>query len=214
MGFDCNPERGLIFRITHISNVPWILKHEGMDCRNSHLQDPNFVRIGNAELIDKRANRPVPIGPGGMLNDYVPFYFTPFSIMMYQIHTGYGGIQRRENHEIVIFVSSVHRLVQQKVPFVFTNQHAYSVDTDFFDSVEHLDRIDWQLLKKKDFQRDLNDPGKTLRYQAETLVHRRVPLLAFFGIGCFNQAVKDELDEQLASTNAQIAVKVTPSWYY
>ncbi len=132
MSVNLNPEKALIFRIVHVANVPWILEHDGLYCRNSPEQDPNYVNIGNPELIGKRARRHVPIAPGGTLSDYVPFYFTPFSIMLFNIKTGYGGIARRESRDIVIFVSSVHRLRELGLPFVFTNQHAYAVNTDFF----------------------------------------------------------------------------------
>jgi len=77
-----NSEKALIFRIVHRLNVPWILEH-GMCCRNSGLQDPNYRTIGNPELIDKRQRRHVPIPPSGTLSDYVPFYFTPFTPMLY-----------------------------------------------------------------------------------------------------------------------------------
>ena len=79
-----NSERALIFRIAHIKNTPWILDH-GLHCRNSEECDPNFVEIGNPELIVKRIHRTVPISPGGLLSDYIPFYFTPYSPMLYNI---------------------------------------------------------------------------------------------------------------------------------
>lgn len=104
---DLNPEKALIFRITHRENVPWILQH-GLVCANGHPQDPGFVQIGNVELIGKRSHRPVPVPPGGTLADYVPFYFTPFSPMLYNILTG-RGVRQRPNEEIVILVSSLHR---------------------------------------------------------------------------------------------------------
>ncbi len=89
-----NPEKALIWRIVHRDNLSWILEN-GLYCGNGGLQAPGWVNIGNPELIDKRANHPVPLQPGGFLNDYVPFYFTPFSPMLRNIHTGWGGIQRR-----------------------------------------------------------------------------------------------------------------------
>ena len=73
-----------------------------MYCRNSASQDKNYVNIGSASLIDKRSQRTVPIPPGGTLSDYVPFYFPPFSIMMLNIKTGYGGITKRDNR-ILLF---------------------------------------------------------------------------------------------------------------
>jgi hypothetical protein len=103
-----NADKGLIFRIVHSANIPWILEHGEVRCKNSAEQDPDYVNIGSESLIAKRASRSVPIPPGGTLSDYVPFYFTPLSPMMYNIRTGYGGIMRRENREIVVLVSSVY----------------------------------------------------------------------------------------------------------
>lgn len=81
------PADGFIFRITHIDNVRWILRN-GVQCKNSLISDPNFVGIGNEELIQRRTYRAVPMAPGGTLSDYVPFYFTPFSPMLYNIKPG------------------------------------------------------------------------------------------------------------------------------
>jgi len=211
---DLNPERALIFRIVHIANVPWILDQGGMHCPSSANQDANYVNIGNTSLIDKRRRRYVPIPPGGTLSDYVPFYFTPFSIMMYNIQTGYGEITRRDNKDIVMFVSSVHRLKELLVPFVFTNQHAYAVDTEFYNDLQHLDQIDWPLLQCRDFKTDDNDPGKQLRYQAEALIHRHVPLNALLGIACVNDVVQGTLNSLLQQRGIELAVRATPTWYF
>lgn len=119
-----NPEKALIWRIIHRDNLPWVLQH-GLHSGNSAHRAPNWVSIGNAELIDKRARHPVPMPPGGLLNDYVPFYFTPFSVMMRNIRSGRGGVQQRQNDEIVILVSSLHHLAKQGLPFLFTDMHAY-----------------------------------------------------------------------------------------
>lgn len=110
MSNNLNPDKALIFRIVHVDNIEWILDAGGIDCRNSLEPNPDYINIGSPELIDRRARHTVPVGQQGALSDYVPFYFTPFSMMMYNIHTGYGGIRKRMNSEIVIFVSSIHRL--------------------------------------------------------------------------------------------------------
>lgn len=106
MAISLNPDKALIFRITHIANVPWILRN-GLYCKSAEITDPNFVQIGNSELITKRATRGVPIPPSGSLSDYIPFYFTPFSMMMYNIVTGFGGIHQFPNRDIIILVSSL-----------------------------------------------------------------------------------------------------------
>lgn len=111
-----NPEKALIWRIVHRDNLPWILDN-GLHCGNGHARSPNWIGIGSQELIDKRSKHPVPLPPGGYLNDYVPFYFTPFSVMMKNIHSGRGGVQRRSNDEIVIGVQHApHRPTGPALP--------------------------------------------------------------------------------------------------
>ncbi len=95
-----SPTKALIFRIIHRDNLPWILDN-GLHARTGKISDPNYRNIGNPDLIDKRSRRVVHVGPGGTLSDYVPFYFTPFSIMIYNIKTGYGGIPPVANEDIV-----------------------------------------------------------------------------------------------------------------
>src|SRR5580658_8680696 len=119
-----NPDEALIFRITHRNNLPWILDN-GLHSPSSGRLDPNFRKIGDLDLINKRARHPVPAGPKGTLGEYIPFYFTPFSIMMYKINTGHGGIQQVPNEDLVILVSSLSELAVHNVPFVFTDRHAY-----------------------------------------------------------------------------------------
>lgn len=89
-----NREKALIFRIVHRDNVAAVLA-DGCQCRSSAKCGPGYVEIGNPELIAKRMSREVPCGPGGTLSDYVPFYFTPFSPMLYNIKTGFNGITKR-----------------------------------------------------------------------------------------------------------------------
>ena len=87
-----NPEKARIFRIIHRANLPWVLDH-GLHCGSSPVRAQQWVSIGNQELISTRARWPVNAAPGGLLNDYVPFYFTPFSVMMRNITT---GLERRD----------------------------------------------------------------------------------------------------------------------
>jgi hypothetical protein len=208
-----NAEEARIFRITHIDNVPWILRH-GLHCKSSGVQDPNFIQIGSPELIRKRASRAVPIKPKGLLSDYVPFYFTPWSIMMYNIKTGYNGITHRPNHEIAIMVSSVHKLAELGVPFVFTNAHAYMLEADYFDDVRKLEQIDWELLRSRNFKNDPDKPEKQARYQAEALVYKHVPIEALLGIACYDESSKAKLESETRKCDISVNIKTVPDWYF
>lgn len=208
-----NAEKALIFRIVHRDNLPWIL-HHGLHCRNAGVCNPAFTGIGNPDLIDRRTRREVGIAPFGNLSDYVPFYFTPHSPMLYNIHTGYHGIPQRSNEEILIFVTSLHRLREVGRPFVFTDRHAYLQQAEFFGDLARLDRVDWPLLNSRNFKRDPDDPDKFARYEAEALVHRHVPLDALLGMACYNGRTKERIDRLLAEHKTDLNVRILPNWYF
>ena len=85
---ELSAERALIFRITHVDNLDWILRH-GLRCRSDTLADPKFVDIGRHEIINRRVTKAVGAPPGGTLSNYVPFYFTPRTPMLLNIKTGW-----------------------------------------------------------------------------------------------------------------------------
>ena len=209
-----NADKALIWRICHRDNIPWLLDH-GMHCRNSGTHDPHFVNIGNVELINKRTHRVVPIAPGGTLSDYVPFYFTPFSPMMYNIKTGYGGIRRRDNEEIIILVSSLHKIAAAGLQFVSTDRHAYPQLAQYYNDLAALSSaIDWDLLQRRDFQRDPDDPVKVERYQAEALIRGAVPTSALIAIICYNEHVKASIDGEMAARGLTLEVLPRTQWYF
>ena len=205
-------EKAWIFRITHRENVPWILEN-GMHCRNGRF-NAQYKNIGNVDLIDKRSRRLVKMLPGGTLNDYVPFYFTPYSIMMFNIKTGYSGVTRVPNDDIVIFVSSLPHLQSQGVRFLFTNQHAYPIMAKYFSDLEQLGEIDWATIKERDFRHDPDDPGRKERYQAEALVWKHVPLESFLGVCCHSDAIQQEIESEIAQRHVALKVAVQPNWYF
>jgi hypothetical protein len=207
-----NPEKALIWRIVHRDNLPWILDN-GLHCANSDVQAPQYVNIGNVDLIDKRRTRRVLIPPEGVLADYVPFYFTPFSVMMKNIHSGWS-VQQRSNDEIVILVSSLYRVEQLGLPFVFTNAHAYPDWTDYYSDLANLGEIDWSILQRRDFKRDPDDPRKMERYQAEALIHHYLPITGLLGIMCYNDAMKERIEQDVAARGLSLSVHARPGWYF
>ena len=213
MVLSLNADKALIFRVTHINNVPWILGN-GLHCKNSKNNDPNFEQIGDPDLIDKRATRNVPIPPGGTLSDYISFYFTPFSMMMYNIHTGHRGIRQFPNSEIVIMVSSLRDLADLNVTAVYTDRHAYLSSTQFYSSLGNLGNIDWEILQRRDFSRDLDDPEKTERYQAEALVHRHLAVEQLKEIVCYGANERRILQEHVRKFRKEVKIRVCPSWYF
>jgi len=208
-----NPAKALVFRIIHRDNLSWILDN-GLYARNGGQFDSNHRNIGNVELIDKRSRRAVEVGPGGTLSDYVPFYFTPFSIMMYNITTGFGGIPRVPNNEILILVSSLYDVARLDIPFLFTDRHAYTAMARYFTDLNQLDQVDWPLLASRNFQHDPDDPGKKERYQAEALIWHHLPLEALLGICSYATEVQQWVQAEIDRRGLKLKSIMERSWYF
>lgn len=207
-----NPEKALIFRITHRDNVSWILRH-GLVCANGQPQDPNFVSLGNADLIGKRTHRTVPLPPGGTLADYVPFYFTPFSPMLYNICTG-RGVPQRPNEAIVILVSSLRRVAELGLNYLFTDRHAYLNAAQYDNDLDNLGRLDWTRLQRRQFARDAEHPEWFDRYQAEALVHERLPREALLGVVGYADLVVDAIKAERDAQGLDLKVICKSDWYF
>jgi hypothetical protein len=205
-------DNALIFRITHRDNLSWILDN-GLHCRNSEKQDPNFVNVGLVELIDKRKTWAVPVLPNGTLSDYVPFYFTPRSMMAYNIHTG-RSVQQRDNDQIIILVTSLPRLKEASVSFVMTDRHACATLANYYNTMDGLQKIDWKILRNSDFSRDNDDPDKTNRYMAEALIHKYTSIDALLYVACCDEKQKSWATDLISKRKLNLEVHTKRGWYF
>jgi hypothetical protein len=214
MPLDLSADKGLLFRITHVNNLPWLLAN-GLPCANSALRAPGFVQIGNPDLIAKRPSRPVPQPPHGTLADYVPFYLTPKSPMLLNIRTGWNGIPQRPNADIAILVATVAAMQASGVRLLFTDRHAFMATARWSaDPADLATMIDWDILRRHDFARSSDYAEKTERYQAEALAHLHVPVSALIGIGCSAAPERAKIEATVAAAGLTLPVRARPDWYF
>lgn len=203
-----------IYHITHIRNLPSILEQGGLWCDGEAArQRLCTVAIAHDHIKHRRANRRVPLGPGGSLADYVPFYFAPRSPMLYAICQGavegYGGGQENVLH----LVSSAERIAQEGLRFAYTEGHAVMAPSEFYDDLKDLGRIDWPLMRSRYWFDTDEDPDRKRRRQAEFLVHRFAPLPCLLEIGVMTEPVAQRVSEILGRDSA-LGAKVRRNWYY
>jgi hypothetical protein len=126
--------------------------------------------------------------------------------------TGFNGIRKRPIDEIVIFVSSLPTCHANGVPYVFTDRHAVLATAQFSSDLAKLGWVDWGMLRRRDFKRDPEDPGKFERYQAEALVYQHFPMTAALGVVCYTDAVKITVQrEAVAHGHALQVISKCPS---
>lgn len=183
-----------LYRMTHIENVPHILLH-GVTHRNSPNANSNFTPIGDPSIINTRDK--FELDNGRLLGEYVPFYFGTRTPMLYVIQKGFNGLLAIPAEEIVYCVTSVQRILNAGLDFVFTNGHAvdsFSVQFSNSDITRLDDLIDWEAVKTTDWKRE-NDLDLKRRKQAEFLVLGDVPVEAVLGFVVYNQKAYNRLIE-------------------
>ncbi len=58
-----------LYRIIHVDNLPFIVRMNEIICPSHNQANPDFIGIGDNSLIEHRRTMPIPIEPGGTLND-------------------------------------------------------------------------------------------------------------------------------------------------
>ena len=202
----------LVYRITHIANVPWVLDH-GLHCDTSPTRDPGFRAIGNPDLIGKRRARLVDAPPGGTLADYVPFYFGTHSRMLYNIHTGWG-VAKVDQAEIVHLVTSVERLTVNRAAFLFTDRHAYVAGASFIADPARVGELAWDVIQSRSFRNDPERPERNHQREAELLVHRHLPAEGLVGIACYDEGSRAAILRHVESRSMSLPVEAQPNWYF
>jgi len=208
------PERIGLYHITHIDNLEGIIRAGGLLAHNG--VDETYTDIAHQTIQSRRNQTPVRCPPGGVLHDYVPFYFCRRSPMLYAIHKdnidGYSGGQQ----SIVYLVSELARVQQAGLTFVFTDGHAIMQFSEFYNNVADLDKIDWSLMQARIWIDTDEDPDRKRRRQAEFLLHLQCPWPLIAGIGVFDKTMKFRVESMLESLKPEHLprVKVLRDWYY
>ena len=204
-----------IYHITHVRNLASIIAEGGLFCdgeRQRRALEP--IGIAHQHIKDRRARRAIPVGPGGTLADYVPFYFAPRSPMLFAIHKGQVvGYQGGEG-EVVHLCTTAEDVAAADLSFVFSEGHAEMAISDFFTDLDDLGRVDWQVMRVKYWNDTAEDGDRKRRRQAEFLVHGSIPWDRIAAIGVMNRATADLANGALRGAAHKPEILLRPGWYY
>jgi len=207
----------LLFHITHLNNLKGIIESKGL-FSDSRVDASGLAINGIAHnhIKERRLKTPVHIAPGGVVADYVPFYFAPRSPMLYAIHR--GNVEHfSEGQEKIVYLVSNATDVASKCNFCFTDGHATMVFTKFFHDINQLENVvDWEIMKEKFWNDTDEDSDRKRRRQAEFLVKDFFPLELIQYVGVFNNKylseVKSIFEQFEGCHHPNFLVK--RNWYY
>lgn len=209
------PDSIEVYHFTHVGHLDSI-QQGGMVC-DSEVGGRLACEAGEPDIKARRRSRLVPVGPGGVVSDYVPFYFAPRSPMLYSIDVGnvpsYVGVQR----DLIYLCTTVRQLVGHEVQLVMSDRNASLAFAKFAASPDewHADEfIDWPLMSARIWKNDDEHPNRKERRMAECLAHRSVPWEAISVIGTYDQNQADSVAAILQGNDHQPRVVVRREWYF
>ena len=125
-----------LYHFTHINNLEAIIRNQCLQAKNSIEGDSKSIAY--SDIQDRRSRMDVPVGPRGVVHDYVPFYFCPRSPMLHAVISHKIAEQR----DIVYLEFPITLLESDQA--VFTSSSANSnIPPLFYTDVADLNQLDW-----------------------------------------------------------------------
>jgi len=201
-----------LFRMVHYRNIVYILRH-GIKV---DADDPNYIPIGDSKLINQRKKLFINEIQQDKLGEYIPFYFCGHTPMLLNIKTGYRGIKKREQNEIVFIVCDLNNIVDNCQKWCFTDGHAKNALSTFYDDLKYLDKLDWKLINSQYWTNTQKDNDRMRRKQAEFLVYDKITLNCIQGLIVKNEERKLEMDKIILNLGLSLKVHVDKmnKYYY
>lgn len=201
-----------IYHFTDIDNLAGILEAGALHC---HRDAPTAVEVGKADIKASRRNRQVRCGPGGMVCDYVPFYFAPRSPMMYTIKGGNVEGVSMDLSRLIYLISSTEAVYQAGVPCVYTDGNAAVLITKFCDDPRSLaTHVDFPLMGQTMWNSTPQDPDRMRRRMAEFLVHERLPMELVRGIAVHSVRVLAIVASLADEISWAVKTDIRRNWYF
>ena len=204
-----------IFRIMHLRNLPGVVASGRLFCENQRQSSgQDWKSIAHQNIQGRRHGKQVTCGPGGTVCDYVPWYYAPRSPMLFAHHKGNVPGNTEGQVPLIYFRSSIQRVVEEGLPFVFTDGHAIMEKSKFFDDLSSLGRIDWPLMNARYWKDTDEDPDRCRRRQAEFLVYGSFPFSLVQEIVVFNSEILAEAQKCLQGIAFPPIIRMNKNWYF
>ena len=212
------PAQPKIYHIVHVDRLPSIIADRHLLCDSQIIQTRanSGTTIGMSGIKGRRLTLPVHCHQGCFVGDFVPFYFCARSIMLYVIHCAnhpelaYRGGQGPIVHLVADLQAVVAWARENGGPWAFALSNAGAVYTQFRNSVQELNEVNWPAVSAIDFRPPEIKEGK----QAEFLINGLFPWELVEQVGAFDQNIAGAAVRAMQRHSHRPVVQVQRGWYY
>jgi len=121
---------------------------------------------------------------------------------------------KRPQKDIIYLISSIDKLEELNVKYIFTDGHSFAGYTQFFNDRGYLNQVDWRAVNLKQWNNTAEDPDRKRRKEAECLVYKELPFESISAIAVYNQEANDYIFNVLNKKNITLPVSIKQDWYY
>lgn len=157
------------YHFTHTDNIDSIVRNGLLSTNLKNRNGIGHHNIANPNIQERRSEMIVEAGPGGVVHDYVPFYFTSKNPMLLSLL-----YSKNIDQQFIVFMAiSIDKIMNSNV--VFTDASANTaIPPHFYDDPNDLDKLHWNLIDSNSVAHLQNDDRHFK--MAEVLIYERVPI--------------------------------------
>lgn len=117
---------------------------------------------------------------------------------------------------MIYLVSTAQEIQQNKIPFVFSDGHGIARFTQWFDDLQELDKVDWDVINRRYWKDDEDDMDRQRRKQAEFLVFQFCDWSLLKEIVVMNGEAKAEVENTMRQypQECRRPIEIRKDWYY
>lgn len=200
-----------VYHITDVTNLAAIIATTGL-LSDARMQGVPATVIGHGHIKERRlTSAQVTCAEGqAFVGEFVPFYYSPRSVMLYTVNTGAPGRPAGCQKTIVHLVTDSDALIALGREWAISDGNAGAAHTSFYNNVGAFDQLDWPSIEATYWQ------GKQHQKCAEFLVKDFVPWSAIKGVGCYDEEVAEEVRRvvEAGADPHRPLIAVKREWYY
>lgn len=176
-----------LYHFTLLENLEGVLRHGFLSFNEQRRMQIGHKSIASDSIQERRARMIVPCGPGGVVHDYVPLYFSGLSPMLLQLLNA----KNVDQEHLVHFAFPISLLERPDV--VFTDASANRVEQpNFFGDPAELARLNWPAIDSRKWS-NADERTKQMR-MAEALVHKKLLHSEAAYVIVWNESVKKRVE--------------------
>lgn len=188
-------EHRLAYHFTAVTNLPGILKNGLLSVNEQIARGLKHDSIAQKEIQNRRSTMQVTCEPGGVVHDYVPFYFCKRSSMLLAVLN-----KKNVDQQFLIHLGVSIKLLEEEGT-VFTDASANTdIPPNFYYHPEDLTQVKWEHVDNQKYS--LLEAAKQAR-MAEMLVHKRVPVSNIKKIIVWNDSIKECVQKEFEKAKLQ-----------